>query len=60
MKKAFPNITIEDISEKGMVVKGDTLPMKEELKKAGGKWNPKYKGWIFPKAKKQIVQDLID
>lgn len=43
-----------------MVVKGDTLPMKEELKKAGGKWNPKYKGWIFPKFKREMVQDMID
>ena len=51
---------MEDISEKAFIVKGETMAIKEQLKKAGGKWNPKYKGWIFQKTKRQMIQDLID
>lgn len=36
---------------KSIVVYGNTRPIKEHIKKAGGKWNTKLKGWIFYKPK---------
>jgi hypothetical protein len=51
---------VEDYSEKSIIVRGDTRPYKEEIKKAGGSWNKSLQGWIFPKTKKSMVQDLVD
>ena len=34
-----------------IIVYGNTRPVKEHLKKVGGKWNNKLKGWIFYKPK---------
>lgn len=50
---------MEDISEKAFVVKGETIAIKEQLKAAGGKWNPKYKGWIFSKKRREEVKGII-
>lgn len=50
---------MEDISEKAFVVKGETMDIKEQLKEAGGKWNPKYKGWIFSKKRREQVSAII-
>lgn len=51
---------IKDISEKGMAVVGYTMHIKDKLKEAGGKWNPKYKGWIFSKKRRAEIQSIID
>lgn len=51
---------IKDISEKGMAVVGYTMHIKDKLKAAGGKWNPKYKGWIFSKKRRAEIQSIID
>jgi len=37
--------------KKSIIVYGNTRPIKEHIKKAGGKWNNKLKGWIFYKPK---------
>ena len=50
---------MEDISEKAFVVKGDTMAIKEQLKEAGGKWIPKYKGWMFSKKRREQVNTII-
>jgi hypothetical protein len=50
---------MEDISEKAFVVKGETMDIKDKLKEAGGKWNPKYKGWIFSKKRREQVNTII-
>ena len=34
-----------------IIVYGNTISIKEHIKKAGGKWNSKLKGWIFYKPK---------
>jgi hypothetical protein len=33
--------------KKSIIVYGNTRPIKEYIKKAGGKWNNKVKGWYF-------------
>jgi hypothetical protein len=44
---------------KGVVVKGDTLAVKDFLKTKGGSWNKFLKGWMFPGSKKaQLLTDL--
>lgn len=37
--------------KKSIIVYGNTRPIKEHIKKAGGKWNSKLIGWIFYKPK---------
>ena len=56
------SITIEQYSEKAIVVRGNTVPYKENLLSIGGKWNKMLKGgegWIFPLTKKPIVEKLL-
>lgn len=36
------------------------MHIKDILKEAGGKWNPKYKGWIFSKKRRAEIQSIID
>jgi len=56
-----PNFEILAYSNKSFVVRGDTKPMKKELKEAGGRWNPNLKGgagWIFGNKRKEQVEVL--
>jgi hypothetical protein len=56
------SITVEQYSEKAIVVRGNTIPYKEKLLSAGGKWNKLLKGgegWIFPLTKKPFVEKLL-
>ena len=56
------SITLEQYSEKAIVVRGNTIPYKEKLLSAGGKWNKMLKGgegWIFPLTKKPVVEKLL-
>ena len=59
-KKKF--IIMCDYTDKSLVLVGSTYAHKEEIKKAGGKYNPNLsvgKGWIFPKTKKKVVEKLV-
>lgn len=59
-------------SEKAIAVFGDTKPIKEKLKKLGGKYNPSLKsepgnedckkipGWVFPKWKIKKVEESLN
>ena len=56
------SITIEQYSEKAIVVRGNTIPYKDKLLSIGGKWNKMLKGgegWIFPLTKKPIVEKTL-
>ena len=56
------SITVEQYSEKAIVVRGNTIPYKEKLLSVGGKWNKMLKGgegWIFPLTKKPIIEKLL-
>ena len=53
---------IIDYSAKAIAVVGDTKPIKDELKKLGGKFNPKLScgaGWIFSAKKREDVEKLL-
>jgi hypothetical protein len=57
---------IVDYSEKALAVFGDTKPIKDRLKKLGGRFNPnlnhegeKKAGWIFAKNREQAVRNLL-
>lgn len=57
----MPELIIEKFNDKSIVVRGNTKPYKEEIKKIGGLWNAKLTGgcgWIFPMSKKSIIEDL--
>ena len=59
-KKKF--IIMCDYTDKSIVLLGSTYAHKEEIKKAGGKYNPNLsigKGWVFPKTKKKAVEKLV-
>lgn len=44
---------------KSFIVKGDTKPIKEDLKNLGGRWNRSLGGWIFSKSKEIEIAQLI-
>ena len=58
----FEDISIEQYSERSIVVRGDTRKYKEDLKKLGGKYNSRLRGepgWIFPKTKEDDINSFI-
>lgn len=55
-------ISIVDYSEKAIAVVGDTYPIKDKLRKMGGKFNRFLScgaGWIFPKTKQSEIQSAL-
>lgn len=56
-------VQIVDYSEKAIALVGDTKTIKDQLKKMGGRFNPKLScgaGWIFPKSKLAEVQKFVE
>ncbi|WP_339140494.1 PLxRFG domain-containing protein [Pseudoalteromonas galatheae] len=56
-------LTVEEYSEKSLVIRGDTTSYKNELDKAGFRYNRNLKGgpgWIAPKSKQAQVDQLVD
>lgn len=56
------SITVEQYTEKSIVVRGNTIPYKNKLLSLGGKWNKMLRGgegWIFPLTKKSIVEQAL-
>jgi hypothetical protein len=55
--------TIEEYSPKSFVVRGNTKPFKEELKKLKGRYNPHLKnggpGWIFSNKRQDEFRTAI-
>lgn len=67
-KKTTPKLQIVHYSEKSIALFGDTKPIKEELKKLGGRFNANLRpfdsesrvpGWIFPKKVEDELKKLI-
>lgn len=57
------SVQIVDYSPKAVAIIGETKPIKEALKKLGGRFNPRLTcgpGWIFPKSKTQDLTALIN
>ena len=63
------SIQIEQYTDRSFVVRGQTTPIKEGLKRLGGKWNSrltdkktseKFGAWIFPVSKRREVEAWID
>lgn len=53
---------IIDYSEKAIAVVGDTREIKDELKKLGGRFNPRLScgaGWVFSKKVQEQLQELL-
>jgi hypothetical protein len=60
---SFGDIHIDEYSDSSIVLRGDTRPFKEDIKKLGGKYNSRLQGgggWIFSKTSKSKVQDFIN
>ena len=56
------SVTVEQYTEKSIVVRGNTIPYKNKLLSLGGKWNKMLRGgegWIFPLTKKSIVEQAL-
>lgn len=56
------DLSVEDYSERAIVVRGDTKPYKEQLKQLGGKYNPNLRdgpGWIFSKKSEDRVLAFV-
>jgi hypothetical protein len=56
-----PELTVEDLSAKSVIIKGNTREHKDRIKALRGLWNRKNQGWIFPKAREaQVREALVD
>lgn len=56
-------VLLEPCSDKSFVLRGNTKPYKEDIKRMGGKWTINLKdgsGWLFPKTKQDIVGKWLD
>ena len=56
------SLRIQEYSAKAIVIRGDTLKWRKELKEAGGKWNRNLKGgmgWVFSKKNTATVEKLL-
>lgn len=54
----FMDISLEEYTDRSVVVRGETRQYKEDLKKLGGKYNSRLRGepgWIFPKSKQDDI-----
>lgn len=63
IQSELSNIEIVDYSERAIAVIGDTKPIKEKLKAAGGRFNAKLTcgaGWVFPKKSIEKVRNIIN
>lgn len=61
-KRMSSSITVEQYTEKSIVVRGNTIPYKNKLLSLGGKWNKMLRGgegWIFPLTKKSTVEQAL-
>jgi hypothetical protein len=57
------DLTIQDYSEKAIVLRGDTKPIKDQLKDLGGSFNFKLKGgagWIFSKKRESEIRKIFN
>lgn len=55
----FTDIYSEDYNDRQFLIKGNTRPYKESIKKLGGFWKPTVKAWIFPNIEKESVEAWI-
>lgn len=56
-------IQLIDYSDKAIAIIGETKPIKEQLKKLGGRFNPLLKcgaGWIFPKSRITEIKKALN
>ena len=61
------DLQIVDYSDKAIVLTGDTKPLKDQIKKIGGKFGSRFDtskvpsgiGWLFPKTKLAAVQNFV-
>jgi len=59
----FKDISLEEYTDRSIVVRGETRKYKEDLKKLGGKYNSRLKGepgWIFPKSKQNDIVKFMN
>jgi len=47
------------VHKKSIVVKGDTLPLKDTLKGLGGRWNRSLGGWVFKASESDRVRSAL-
>lgn len=55
-------LQLHDYSERAIALTGDTKPIKDDLKKLGGRYNPRLKcgaGWIFSNKARERVEEFL-
>jgi len=62
MRENEPKFSIVDYSEKAIALVGDTKEVKDQLKKMGGRFNPRLScgaGWIFSKKQREALEQFV-
>lgn len=42
-----------------IAISGNTYPVKDQLRKLGGKWDPNQKAWLVPDDKADIAREIV-
>ena len=54
------SMEIVQYNENTLLLKGNTKPYKEELKKMRARFNYGLEGWIYPASKRKELEDFVD
>lgn len=57
--KVYMEDYAKDGQVKSFIVKGDTIPMKDDLKSLGGRYNRSLGGWVFPKSREIEIAEFL-
>ena len=58
--EAVKSMEIIQYNEKTLLLKGNTKPYKEELKKMHARFNYGLLGWIYPTSKRKELEAFVD
>ncbi len=53
------NVSMRDY-KKSILVEGDTRPIREKLKKLGGRWCRPLAAWVFPECQRSQISAMLD
>lgn len=53
------DITIEEYSERALIVKGNTMQFRDKLKAQNGRWIKAQSGWMFSKKRLEVVSEIV-
>lgn len=60
IQEPVTSMEIVQYNEKTLLLKGNTKPYKEELKKMRARWSYALGGWIWPSSKREELEAFVE